>query len=351
MKKRSLVVLIALFFVLSSCKYLHIDGFSGSTLIWESGANNYFNQEAPASLKGATEIFVTGEVEGDQIIKLESLPWHSVTLREVVIDSDTAKFLGTFRYDGYALSDILSSVKIDKKSKEDFYPPVDLYIEIWNEKGEYAVFSWGELMYSSDVYNIILAKEVTRVIPGKTGEKWNLPQEMKLVAGGDMFAERAISSPTKIVIKSLTGDFKVNRDPEVFQAPFLAVSAGGLDVDSLFALPADLGLVTKKTIYYGHGQGYKGVKSFTGVPLDGVLKNLLPADKKSLREGLVCIEAVDGYRASFSLSEILNRVDAMEPLLMYGIGGEKGRESFSLYASADMFADRSIKGVSKIKLY
>ena len=147
MRNKSVLVLFALFFILTSCKYLHIDGFSGSTIVWESGANNFFNQEAATKLNTPDKILITGEVEGEQVVSLKNLPWHSVTSRDAVMSGDTVRFEGAFRYDGYALCDILSSVKINKKSKEDFYPPVDLYVEVWNEKGEYATFSWGELFY------------------------------------------------------------------------------------------------------------------------------------------------------------------------------------------------------------
>ncbi len=351
MKVKSILVLFALFLLLASCKYLHIDGYSGSTLIWESGANNYFNTESPTILDVASEIVITGETEGEQIISLEKLPWHSVTLREVVMDDDSAKFLGTFRYDGIALCDILSSVKICKASKDDFYPPVDLYVEVWNDAGEFATFSWGEIIYSNDVYNIIIAMAATRVVPGKTGEKWEIPQASKIVVGTDLFAERGISNPSKIVIKSLKGDFKVNRDPEKFYSENLRLVNDGIIVTSFDSIPEGLPKVDRRTIYYGHGMGYKGVRVFSGVRIDALLRSAFPVDKKSLKEGLVCIEGVDGYRASFSLSELVNRVDGCEPLVMFGEEGERGRERFSLYADSDMFADRSIKGVNKITLY
>ncbi len=351
MRGKTILVLAALFLSLTSCKYLHIDGYSGSTLIWESGANNFFNTESPTMLGVVSEILITGETDGDQRVSLEKLPWHSVTLREVVKEGDSARFLGTFRYDGVALSDILSSVKIDKSSKGDFYPPVDLYVEVWNDAGEFAVFSWGEIIYSNDVYNIIIAKAATRVIPGKTGEKWDIPQSDKIVVGTDLFAERGISNPSKIVIKSLKGDFKVNREPEKFYSEILEIIKGKEVVASLSSIPENLPKLDRRTIYYGHGMGYKGLRTFSGVRIDGVLRGILPDGKENLRTGLVCIEAVDGYRASFSLSELINRVDGAEPLLMYGESGEKGRESFSVYADNDLFADRSIKGVNKITLY
>ncbi len=351
MKIKSLIVLTALFFTTSSCKYLHIDAFSGSTLIWGSGANNYFNQEKASNLNTPKEILITGEVERDVSISLENIPWHSVAIKEARMSGDTVKFEGLFRYDGYALCDILSTVKVDKVSKETFFPPVDLYVEVWNDKGEFATFSWGEIFYSANMYQIIIAKNVTRVVPGKTGEKWTLPKNSKVVVGTDKFTVRNISDPVKIVIKSLKGDFIVNRNPDKFYSEALKLNGPDSLYASLSKLPENLPLLSFESVYYGHGMGYKGYKTFTGVSLEEVMKPYYPKDEKHLREGLICIEGVDGYRASFSLSELMNRNDQQEPLLMFGASKDKGYETFSFYAGCDMFADRSIKGVSKITLY
>lgn len=353
MKIRSILVFTALFFTLSGCKYLQIDGFTGSTLLWESGANNYFNQEKATELKTPKKILITGEVEKDVTISLKNIPWRSVATREGRMSGDTLKFEGAFRYDGYALCDLLSSVKIDKKSKESFYPPVDLYVEVYNDKGEYATFSWGEIFYSANMYQIIIAKNVTRVIPDKTGELWPLPDKSKLVVGTDRLTVRNISNPTKIVIKSLSGNFKVNRNPAKFYAEKLELNGPDSTYVQLDKLTGSLPVLSFKTIYYGHSMGYKGIKTFTGVSLGEVMKPYYPSDDASLREGLVCIEGVDGYRASFSLSELINRNDQQDLLLMFGVSksNDKGRETFSVYAGCDMFADRSIKGVNKITLY
>lgn len=344
-------VLVIALFIAGSCKYLGIDAFSGSTLIWESGANNYFNREKPITLPFAGKILITGEVEKDQFVNTSGLPWHSVTVKEFVPSADSFRFKGAFRYDGFALCDILSTVKVDKESKEDFYPPVDLYVEVWNNDGEYAVFSWGEIFYSADPYKIIFAKSVSRVIPGKTGELWNLPESAKVVAGNDMLTLRNISDPIKIVIKSLKGDFKVNRDPEDFASTKLVFGIDGdrNAVREITDLPSDLPMIDSKSVYYGQSMGYKGQKTFTGKALGQIMRDIFPSDPSVLRRSLVCIEGVDGYRAAFSFSEIVNRNDDRDPLLMSG-GAEKGREGFSLFCRGDMFADRAIKGLNKITI-
>lgn len=393
--------------LLSSCKYFGIDAISGSTLVWQSGSNNFFNQEASTTLPGAKYITLTGEVEKDVTLKLSKMPLRSVTVRETRLTGNSFKgtvisqgaftgswcdsiggyipktaptkenpvqiapdgapsiskegldFFGTYRYDGYALCDILSALRVDKLSKEEFWPPVDLYIEVSNEAGDRAVFSWGELFYSADMYSIMIAKRVTRVHTGKTGELWALPSQMQLVVKSDLYCERNIPNPTKITVRSLKGTYIVNRDSTVFvgQPDRVEVSVTENGNTSL------LGIITKTDpsipifsypeIYYGHGMGYKGEKVFRGQMIRDILAPYFSrTDAQSLRSGIVSVAAIDGYRASFSLSELINRNDASEPLLMhsFGKGEESGRETFSLFATCDAFADRSIKGLTEIRL-
>lgn len=348
-KFRSFLVLLIILLATAGCRYFNTDAFSGSTLVWESGANNYLNRERPHPLEFGEDILVTGEVEKDVRVNLEKLPWRSVAIKESRMEEDSLAFEGAFRYDGYALSDILSTVKVDKWRKEEFYPPVDLYVEVWNDKGEFAVFSWGELFYSADPYNVIIAKNVTRVIPGKTKELWQLPKSAKIVSGGDRYSVRNISDPVKIVIRSLKGDFKVDRDPEVFISTALEIKEGTQTVKTFPNLPPDVPVVEKRTLFYGQSMGFKGEKRYRGVSIEQLIGESLPLNEQILRSGVVCIEATDGYRASFSLSELMNRADFKEPLVMYG-GDEKGRDGFSLFCPGDMFADRAIKSINKITL-
>lgn len=342
-------ILIFLLCTMYGCKFLNIDAFSGSTLIWESGANNYFNRDSPTELKGVKKILVTGEVVKDVYVDLRRLPWHSAVVKEYVPSSDTFMFTGAFRYDGFALCDILSSVKIEKYYKEEFYPPVDLYVEVWNENGEYAVFSWGELFYSADPYKIIYAISVSRVIPGKTGELWQLPGEAKIVSGNDHISARNISSPVKIVIKSLRGDFKVNRDPEDFTSKNIHILQGNKLIKTISSLADTLPQIHRRTLFYGQSMGFKGEKIYKGIDTRMLFHEVFASVKDNLATGMVCAEAMDGYRAAFSLSELINRTDFREPIIMYG-GEEEGREGFSIYVSGDMFADRSVKGLTKITL-
>ena len=59
---------------------------------------------------------------------------------------------------------------------------------------------------------------------------------------------------------------------------------------------------------------------------------------------MLSIAGVDGFRAAFSLAEVVNRNDNREILLI------QKRKSFSLYTTPDAFTDRYIKGLSEIRL-
>jgi hypothetical protein len=106
-------------------------------------------------------------------------------------------------------------------------------------------------------------------------------------------------------------------------------------------------------VMYGHGMGYKGFGSYGGWWLSEVMAPCFEVSAKDLRTGMLSVEGLDGYRAAVSFSEVMNRNDQAEMILMDAgdKSGEKGREGFSTYAGCDMFVDRAIKGLSKIRLF
>ena len=346
----TLSAVVLSFNLITSCISLDLDAISGSTLVWNSGSNNYFNREAYTTLPGPNKLVIDGEVEEVTEIKLSRLPLRTVTVKEAVYcpSGDSIAFKGAFRYDGYALCDILSSLKVDKASKEDFWPPVDIYIEVRNDRGDLAVFSWGEIFYSANPYGIVIAKRVTRVIPGKTGELWELPDRTQLVVESDLISERNIKSPSQITIKSLKGNYIVNRDPVVLENDpcRLALMSSLRDTLALITeLPHELPLISHTTLFYGNSTGYKRVREFRGRQINRVLAPWFPSNEyRTIRSGMLSIAGVDGYRAAFSLAELINRNDHRDPLLV------KEGNSFTLYAAGDAFADRCIKGLSEIRL-
>ena len=344
------LILIATAFLAPSCISLDLDAISGSTLVWNSGSNNYFNREAYTTLQGPNRLFIDGEVEQTTEIRLSRYPLRTVTVKEAVWceEGDSIAFLGTFRYDGYALCDILSTLKVDKASKEDLWPPIDVYIEVRNDAGEMTVFSWGEIFYSANMYGIVIAKRVTRVIPGKTGELWKLPSTMKVVSETDLVSVRNIKNPTHITIRSLKGNYVVNRDSLVLEnyPGRIGIQTSLEDTLAVITRPdSELPVITYPVLFYGNSTGYKGVREFSGQMLSRMIQPWFPSDDyKTVQTGMLSIAGVDGFRAAFSLAEVVNRNDNREILLM-----QRGK-SFSLYTAPDAFADRCIKGLSEIRL-
>ena len=63
----------------------------------------------------------------------------------------------------------------------------------------------------------------------------------------------------------------------------------------------------------------------------------------------MCISAEDGYRCAISYSELFNRNDQQEFLLVKTDPGEDGG-LFRIFPAGDFFSDRAIKSVSEIHL-
>ncbi|MFA7116407.1 MAG: hypothetical protein WC140_04145 [Bacteroidales bacterium] len=393
MKKLSnLGILIAVCFIcitsISSCKS-SIDAISGSTLVWQSGSNNFFNQTEPKTLEGNSHILITGEVESDETIDLTDLPLRSVTIMEAKVEGSRfhgdfidstgwvkkrynrdnpaqiapngapastingRDFYGAFRYDGYALCDILNSIKIDKVNKNSFYPPVDLYVEISNDKGDKALFSWGEIFYAACPYSIIIAKRATRLPTGKTGELWPYPTQTKIVCKNDLIAERNIPNPSKITIRSLKGNYIVVRNDTIFKhypGYIKVVDNDYQELGKIGDIDKSIPVVSHAAIFYGRSMGFKGEKTFTGPMLrDILIKYFNKYDPKFVREGMFSICGIDGYRCAFSVSEVLNRNDQREILLINEFK-KLNRNNYRAYIAPDHFADRAIRSVSEIRL-
>jgi hypothetical protein len=104
---------------------------------------------------------------------------------------------GSIQYDGYSLFDILNYSQPLKKNADEFNPVIDLYVEIDNDRGEKVVFSWGEIYYPNSLHRILKASDVSRIVPSKSGDLWELPGESRNVAGNDLITERNITSPVR----------------------------------------------------------------------------------------------------------------------------------------------------------
>jgi hypothetical protein len=334
-----------LMFVASCTNQVKNDIVQHSVKDTSDATNDFFDNEDVVELNfGKLEI--AGEIENPGFVNFEQLNLHSVIVKETVFEGEKDRFVGAYKYNGYSLYDILNNVKLNKKNKEEFNPIIDIFVEIENANGEKVIVSWGEIYYPNHLHEIIIAKQVMRIVPSKTKELWPLPVDNKLVVAADLITERNISNPTKITVKSYPKSFKTVKGMSPAYSPEISIYNENELCEKLTALPEGC-MTTLHTIFYGRGRGIHSTQPFTGVKLQDILARHTAFDKHNIREGIVLVVAKDGYRTVYTFSELFNRNDQAEVLLvenkqdtLFGI--------FRTFPSCDFFSDRAVKGITEV---
>ncbi len=336
-----------LFFLLS---ILAVSTGTVKAQTWDKtdSTNDFYDNAQQFDLKGRQEINVKGEISNPSILRLGDFPTHSIMVKETDFTDGEISFHGSYTYEGVSLYDLLNEMHLAKKNEAKFRPIIDLYIEVSNDKGDKAVISWGELYYPVNRHQIMIATKVTRIVPSKTKELWLLPENVKLIVGTDLVTCRNIENPSKIEIKSLNCDYVVNREIEMW-SPKMKIIDGDKVVASLSELPKDLQIEHFHQVFYGRGRGIHGITEFKGAQLKALLQPHFKPSYQSYQNGMFVIAAVDGYRAAFTYSEIMNRNDNSEVLIMDDFEYE-GRGKFSNLPAADFFSDRAVMAITEIKL-
>jgi|WetSurMetagenome_2_1015567.scaffolds.fasta_scaffold01872_10 hypothetical protein len=310
--------------------------------------NNFYDNTETFTLP-VQDLFIEGEIANPGKVDFSVLQKHSVIVKEALLDSAGGdRFIGAYRYDGYSLFDILEKKILRKSNSAEFNPIIDLYIEIENKNGEKVVFSWGEIYYPNNLHRIIIASEVSRIVPSKTKELWPLPTTSKVVAGSDLVTERNISDPVKITVRSIHKSLPVVKGMSPMYSSGFKLFNGEKQVAEIAS-----GLISEEitfnTIFYGRGKGIHSTSPFTGSMLKDVIGKYYPVSQLNLKTGLFCLAGKDGYRCAVSYSELFNRNDQQEFLLIRTKPDEDGG-LYRIFAAADFFSDRAIKSVSGIYL-
>ncbi|MEI6059153.1 MAG: hypothetical protein WCR72_00520 [Bacteroidota bacterium] len=308
--------------------------------------NDFYDDAETIKLKMPV-IEILGEISNPGSADLESLPLRSVIVKETLLQDGKDKFVGAYRYDGYSLYDILNKAVLKKKNEADFPPIIDLYVEIENNEGEKVIFSWGEIYYPVHRHEILVASQVARIVPSKTKDLWPLPTDCRLVVASDLLTHRNISNPTRITVKSYSGKYLINKGMNPMNSGSFLVSNGINILDSISELPAEFEKLTYPAVFYGRGRGIHGTTPFKGILLKDLLSKYVKVDEKSLKTGLFIIAGKDGYHAAFSFSEVMNRNDQDEFLVVPFKKGADGGD-FQVFPAADFFSDRAIKSVESI---
>jgi hypothetical protein len=307
--------------------------------------NSLFDNSETVALPGPTSIQIDGEIANPGAVDLKSLPLRSVIVKEMALKGGKPTFVGAYRYDGYALDDVLDRIVLQKKNRKEFPSIIDAYIEVSNAKGESAVISWLELNIPVHRHEILIATQAMHIVPAETGAQWPIPTETRLIVSSDLLSERNIPAPSRITVRSLDDPVKRDNSADAAFSPELLIVQGGQAVAHVTALTTPL--VEYPTVFYGRGQGNHEVYSMKGALLRDVLKPYVPVTTESLRRGMLTVAGKDGFRAAYTVSEVMNRSDQAEVLLV-DAGKTQGR--FRLFPSGDFLSsDRAVHTLAEIR--
>ena len=120
------------------------------------------------------------------------------------------------------------------------------------------------------------------------------------------------------------------------------------DIAKFKSSPDSLLKFTYESIFYGRGRGIHSTTPFHGTALKEYLRPYFQFNRESLKTGYFVIASVDGYRCVYTFSEIFNRNDQAEVLLVEDPQNQDGG-IFRLFPAGDFFSDRAVKAVSEIR--
>jgi hypothetical protein len=352
MKRTILFVIIAALLISCIQKRVNISGSDTRNGIQSvdtaDRTNNFYDNTETINLP-VSDLVIEGEISNPGKVDFSGLPKHSVIVKETLLDSTGSdKFVGAYRYDGYSLFDILNSRIIKKSNAKEFNPIIDLYIEVENAGGERALFSWGEIYYPNNLHKILIASGVSRIVPSKTKDLWPVPASSRIVAGSDLITERNISGPVKITIKSFPKSFRVTKGMSPMYSNEFKLFNRAEQIGVLSPVKEEEN-ITYNTIFYGRGKGIHSTSPFKGLLLKDIIGKYYPVSRINLQHGMMCLVGMDGYRCAVSYSELFNRNDQQEFLLVRTEKNEDGGQ-FRIFPASDFFSDRAIKSLTEVHL-
>lgn len=316
---------------------------------FSQATNDFFDKTPSKKLPGTLKIEVAGEVANPGTVDLERLPLRTVIVREALLAKEGVSFVGAYRYEGYSLLDILNDRVVAKKHGAGFRPQTDLLVAVENANGDKAVLSWGEIFYPAALHRMLIAAAAAPIIPGETKENWPLAAGVKLVCANDLYSERGILNPTRITVFTAPLTIAGEKGLKPLTVANFQVLRPGKPAAAFDATALPAGKRTFPSVFYGRGKGFHGFQEFTGILLAEALKSYVTLDRETLQRGYLVAASIDGYRVALSCSELFNRNDQAEFLLLdRGDGSDGGR--YAIFPAPDFFSDRALKAVSAIHI-
>jgi hypothetical protein len=154
----------------------------------------------------------------------------------------------------------------------------------------------------------------------------------------------------KITVTSHPDKYEVNKDLKPLYSEDIKIYNEDKLSLHLKGMPENMPAIVYNTIFYGRGRGIHSTQPFNGIILRDILLKYFPVNKENLQNAYFVFVAKDGYRCVYSFSEIMNRANQAELLLIPDIDNKDDGGAFRIFPAADFFSDRAVKAVSEIKL-
>jgi DMSO/TMAO reductase YedYZ molybdopterin-dependent catalytic subunit len=301
-------------------------------------------------------ISVSGEVRQPLKLSTEDLkkmPPFSIRnitlLEEKKKSTDPEKLLAVASYKGVLLRDLLE--KAGMKNVRKFEPGV--FIRVRGADNREAVFSFGEIFYSSIGRSVLLSYE-------RDGKAIDSHGAIELVISTDVRSGRRITDVREILVERADIRLEAYKDKEgkVVRPPsslITLVNGPGtaprtITPENLKTLPS---LRFDDAVMTGDCEGFRGVYSFEGPTLRTVLEsNGVNVSDKDYRRYVV-ISSSDGFCAAYSFGEILNSRLGDNIIIAWKKNGELITEDgfARSVVREDSTGGRSVRRISLIEIH
>jgi hypothetical protein len=296
---------------------------------------------------------ITGMVKKDYRFKARALDAFAKTRVRTREVNPSGAYEGAYAYLGVPLYNILEGVAPKKAESAAFDRPLDMVVTAVSSTGRTSRFSYGEITMTDDRHPLTLAYDRQQVLPTKDPEKYevNIHRDnlrgLRLVCPRDRDTGRYLDDVVELRLELLPAPDRLL--PAMTKGKDCRASSLTCVVDEKVTTARLDGIPLRSLsgwVRIGHGRGYKGISSMTGISLkDFLRKNFPQCGEKDFFLFVAC----DGYRCLFSGREVFSGPDGDSMLLTRDIDGKK-RDDYMLAPVDDFFVDRDIWGLSHIAL-
>jgi len=303
-------------------------------------------------------ISIHGAVKNPSIISLNELKkmpsFHMndvALLKEKKHHDDPEELLCKASYRGVLLRDILERAGMEYRRKWE--PGV--YVRVRGSENRDAVFSFGEIFYSSIGRSILLAYEKDgKPIPFAEGCG-------ELIVATDIRDGRRICGIKEIIVERVGVKLEAYKDAKkkTVRPPTSSLSLVNtrdgksmeLKLEDIKELPS---VYINAAVMVGDCEGFGGMFSFEGAPLNLLLKKIGIDWWGLAYDQYVVVSSADGFCATFSLGEIFNSRLGDNIVIAYKKNGEflGPHDGFALsVVREDSTGGRSVKRIEKIEVF